>query len=102
MSTFDSLLGNLINTTPLSESEPFENKGKLYIFEEGIIFEEDEATIQVFYRNVDEVVFLEKALYEKYLCQIIYRDYLGNENVRNLYINVNDYNYIKEKVKVKK
>jgi hypothetical protein len=99
MNNFDPLLGKLINTIPISEKEPFEDKGKLHIFEEGIIFEEDGATVQVFYRYVNDVVFLEKALYDKYLCQIIYRDYLGNENVKNLYINVEDYNYIKEKVK---
>lgn len=99
MTNYDPMLGKLINTTTLSEKEPFEDKGKIYIFEEGIIFEEGEATVQVFYRYVTDLIFLEKALYEKYLCQVIYRDYLGNEVVRNLYINVNDYNYIREKVK---
>lgn len=99
MNNFDPLLGKLINTIPLSESEPFEDKGKIYIFEEGIVFEENEATLQVFYRNFNDVVFLEKALYEKYLCQLIYKDYLGNETVKNLYINVDDYNYIRKKVK---
>jgi len=100
MSINDPMLGKLINTIPISEKEPFENKGKLYIFEEGLVFEEADATVQVFYRYVNEINFLERALYDKYLCQIIYRDYLGNERVRNLYINVDDYNYIKEKVKL--
>jgi hypothetical protein len=99
MTTFDPLLGKLINTIPLSEKEPFEDKGKLHIFEEGVVFEEDGATLQVFYRKFDELVFLEKALYDKYFCQFIYKDYRGNEIVKNLYINVEDYNYIKEKVK---
>lgn len=99
MSDFDPLLGKLINTIPLTGEDPFDEKGKIYIFEEGIIFEEDGATVQVFYRNADDIVFLEKALYDKYLCQIIYRDYLRNEIVRNLYINVDDYNYIRKKVK---
>ena len=100
MSIIDPLLGDLVNTIPLSESEPFEEKGKVYIYEHGIVIEESGATVKVFYRYLNEIVFLETALYNKYLCQLIYRDYLGNEKVRNLYINVNDYNYIKEKVKL--
>ena len=99
MSDFDPLLGKLISTVPLTGEDPFDEKGKIHIFEEGIVFEEDGATLQVFYRYVNDIVFLEKALYDKYLCQLIYRDYQGNETVRNLYINVRDYNYIKEKVK---
>lgn len=99
MTNYDPMLGKLINTITLSENEPFEDKGKIHIFEEGIVFEQDGATLQVFYRYINDIVFLEKALYDKYLCQLIYRDYLGNETVKNLYINVNDYNYIREKVK---
>jgi hypothetical protein len=100
MTNYDPLLGKLINTIPLSETEPFEDKGKIHIFEEGIVFEEEDgATLQVFYRYINDIVFLEKALYDKYLCQLIYKNYIGNETVRNLYINVDDYNYIREKVK---
>lgn len=100
MTIFDPLLGNLINTIPLCEDDPFVEKGKLHILEEGIVFEEDGATQVVFFRYFNDIIFLEKAMYEKYLCQLIYRDYLGNEKVRNLYINVNDYNYIRSKVKL--